>query len=124
MNVRNIAICLIVLLLSGCAGYGGYGYQGRPYGYDNASLLGGAGALVGATVTNSHPVLGAVALGLGGYYLGQQLDARQAQIGWTDCQSTIVRQYNRDGTVSVVQHNTESCRSGMQTQGYRSGFNR
>mgnify|MGYP003521924207 CR=1 FL=1 len=125
MKAKYVLSLLVVLALSGCATYGGYGPQVRySYGYTNATMLGGAGALLGASIANSNPVWGAVALGLGGYYIGQQMDTRQAQVGWTDCQRTLVRQYNRDGTVLMVQHNTETCRSGMQTPGYRYNYNR
>lgn len=124
---RNLlAVLLGVTLLFGCASspsiYGGGGRHGSRYG--NAEILGGTGAVIGAAVVESNPLLGAAGLGVAGYYLGRSMDRKEAAVGHTDCKAVIHRSYNRDGTVSEVFVNDERCQSFKTTPGYRDGYNR
>jgi hypothetical protein len=47
-------------------------------GYNNAAILGGAGAVIGSSVTRNNPAAGAVVGGVGGYYVGRMMDQREA----------------------------------------------
>jgi hypothetical protein len=122
-TLKNLIIAFLVVTLSGCAIYGGKDRHGTSR-YGNAEILGGTGAVIGAAVVESNPLLGAAGLGVAGYYLGRSMDRKEAAVGHTDCKAVIQRSYNRDGSISEVLVNDERCQSFKTTPGYRDGFNR
>ena len=130
MSKSIVFALMLCVSLTGCAtlGFGGSSGYGNNYrgGSENATLLGAGGAILGAAVFKSNPAVGLVAGGLTGYYVGQEMDRQQSAQGYasTECRSTLHRTYNRDGSISSVSTNNETCQSRAYAPGYRTGYNR
>lgn len=104
-----VCMCAAIALLSGCATMDGYG--------PNASILGGAGAVLGSAITQSNPAVGAVLGGVGGYYIGSGIDERRAAEGSTHCRSGA--HWERRGDQLVKVQESQDCSATTTRRGYR-----
>jgi hypothetical protein len=109
MKALKVISLSVIVALSGCASMDGY---------NNAAILGGVGAILGSSMTQRNPAVGAALGGGAGYYFGRSMDQRQAAVGVTDCgYSANKTGHDRNGNYS------QSARSSRRIAGYKQDCN-
>lgn len=109
MKALKILLLSAAAALSGCASMDGY---------DNASILGGMGAVLGSALTQNNPAVGMALGGGAGYYFGRSMDRQQSAIGTTDCG------YSANKTGQDYNGNySQSARSSKRVSGYKQDCN-
>lgn len=122
-----------VSMAGGCQSYYGSStncsYQYQQGESSNAGILGFGGAVIGAAVWNSHPLAGAVLLGVPSYYVGRNMDQREQEVaavqsqraaaaGRTDCNWHHTGYADANG-VQHVTSSTFDCGGGNSNYGNR-----
>lgn len=130
----GLSLTAAVSMAGDCQSYYGsssncsYGNNNRGEN-SNASVLGFAGAIVGAAVFRDNRLAGAVLLGTPAYYVGRNMDRREqevavmqsertAAVGRTDCNWRHSGYADANG-VQHVTNSTFDCNGGNSTYGNR-----